>query len=92
MGSNTKPVLCGECHSLVKIAAYPKPKDMVTCSCGNADTFENVMEIVGEHTQEHAAGMFQKSTERVVRDSKAMKFSGLSIVKKHHRFYIDLEH
>lgn len=88
---NTKPILCGECDSALKVKADPQPDDIVVCACGNSDTFENVMKIVRECAQEHAARMLQESLKGIASRSQGIEYSGAPVVKRDHRFYINMD-
>ena len=88
---DSKPILCGDCNSVVKGPPNPKPQDVLACNCGNSDTFENVQRILGEALKEHAARHLQESMKRATASSKNLKFQGTPVMKRKHRFYVDID-
>jgi hypothetical protein len=46
---------CGDCRMLLDGVANPRPDSMLKClSCGQAETFDNIRQIVAEYLQENA--------------------------------------
>jgi hypothetical protein len=83
----SKLILCGKCLVQVTTVPDPKPDDKVTCpSCGDTDTFKNVLESLGEQTQEWAT---KKIFEGL--DKTAWKLTPSSAPKRKHRFIVKLD-
>jgi len=90
--NHNKQILCGFCDTVVKSDREPKPNSRVICpSCGNEDSFKNVMKIVGDGVKENTTIAFGKSLKRSLRGSKFLKFKGRTIHPKKRAFYIDYE-
>jgi hypothetical protein len=46
---------CGDCRMPLDGVANPRPDSMLNClSCGQAETFNNIRQIVAEYLQENA--------------------------------------
>ena len=91
MSNDTKNIMCGYCDTPLETIAEPKPNSRAECpSCGNGDTFENVMKIVGEGVKEQTAIALSKSLKRTFGGGKGMKFSRKAINPKKRAFYVEM--
>jgi hypothetical protein len=92
MGSDIVSALCGACK--VPLVAVPDhdPKDWFACPrCGEGDTRENMLRVVGEHAQELSARFLQEEARKTAGRVKFIQFKGKPIPKRSYRFISDLK-
>lgn len=88
--TTTHKILCGSCKTDLKGPSDPKPDDVITCpTCGNGDTFENVL----REAKEYIANGFSKSLgdmlAKSTRNSKFVKFKSQRAPQRSYRFVVD---
>ena len=83
--AGAQPILCGRCHSTLRLKANLNPQDMITCTCGNRDTLEKIQHTATQFLKEHAA--------RTLRKPRGNKIGakGESIIRRGHRFYVEVD-
>ena len=92
MPNETKTIQCGLCRIPVEGPANPKGQDTFSCpSCGNADTFDNVMASVKAFASELAGNHLQESIRKATRGNKIIKATLHPIPKGNHAFVVDLK-
>jgi len=92
MTTDIKSMMCGHCDTGLKTIAEPKPDSRVECPiCGNGDTLENVIKIIGEGVTEQTAIAFNKSLKKSFASSNGVKFVGKTIHPKKRAFYTNIE-
>lgn len=92
MTADTKTILCGPCRVPVKGPTNPNGNDAFSCpSCGNSDTFDNVVASVKAFVTEVAGNNLQETVRKVARGNKFIKATLHPIPKGTHPFFVDMK-
>jgi hypothetical protein len=92
VSDNVKQFKCARCDCALEGPPNPQPHDRVACpTCGEGDTFENVMREAQVSMQEQLAQHFGKALIDGARGSKHVKVTYDFKPKGGHRFVVDLD-
>lgn len=92
MGESIKPALCGKCRVALEGVVNPEPHSVFSCpACGEKDTYENVVRIIGEYAHDEAARFLHKKAHDVARRSKFISVKSKPIPNRTHRFIVELD-
>lgn len=92
MTKQTVTILCGKCRVGIEGPAESDAQAIYSCpTCGNRDTFENVMSSVTSFYEELMAEKFDKMLVDTFRSSKLIKVTGHPDPKRFHPFITDMK-
>ena len=89
---DTQVVKCAKCDVVLQgNVVDTQSNDRFSCpSCGEGDTYENVMREVGDSALDQMGDAFTKTIKSALRGSKHLTFKEKHRPKKSRRFFIDL--
>lgn len=92
MGESIKHALCGKCRVALEGAASPEPHSVFSCpTCGEKDTYENVLRIVHEYAHDEAARFLHRKAHDVARRSKFISVKSKPLPTRTHRFIVEID-
>jgi hypothetical protein len=83
--------LCGRCKVALEVVTENDSEIGRCPQCGNSDTLDNVLRIVGDYALEKTAEGFDDAIGGAVRSSKFLQYTPAVRPKKSYRFIIDMD-
>lgn len=86
---SAQTILCGNCGTPVQGPENPDPKDQITCSsCGQFDTYSDVIESAKEFVTDETAKSFNSTVEDAFKGSKFIKFTPNQVPSRRYRWTV----
>jgi hypothetical protein len=85
---------CGDCKTPLDGVANPRPDSMLKClSCGQAETFDNIRQIVADFLQENARDKIGAMLRNITSRSESVRlnrftYSEIQSQKRVYRFIV----
>lgn len=92
MSLKTADIKCAKCNVALQSPTDPKPDSRIACpTCGEGDTYDQVMREVSEHVTEQAGDFLTGKISADLRRNKNIKITKHAVPKKPHRFIVNLD-
>lgn len=89
--TNQQNALCGRCKVELEVVANDDGELGRCPQCGNSDTLDNIMRIVGDYALEHAAKGIDDIIGGMAKGNKAFKYTPNVRPKTPYRFIINMD-